>query len=54
MSLLNLALQGARRSADFEDQLKPCNNMKQICLLAAEVAGLKDAIYDSLESPKTP
>ena len=56
MSLLNLALQGAgmaRRETAFEDQLKSCNNMKQIRLLAEQVPGLKDAIADSLETPKT-
>ena len=56
MPLLNLALQGAgmaRRETAFEDQLKSCNNMKQIRLLAEQVPGLKDAIADSLETPKT-
>ncbi len=58
MSLLNLALQGAgvgvaRRATTFEDQLKACNNMKQIRSLAEQVPGLKDAIADSLEAPKT-
>ena len=56
MSLLNLALQGAgvaRRATTYEDQLKACSNMKQIRLCAEQVPGLKDAIADSLEAPKT-
>ena len=56
MSLLNLALQGAgiaRRETNFEDQLKACSNTKQIRLLAAQVPGLKEAVIDSLEAPKS-
>lgn len=56
MSLLNVALQGAgisRRETSFEDQLKACNNTKQIRSLAAQVPGLKEAVIDSLEAPKS-
>ena len=56
MSLLNLALQGAgvaRRATTYEDQLKSCSNTKQIRLCVEQVPGLKVAIADSLEAPKT-
>lgn len=56
MSLLNLALQGAgvaRRATTYDDQLKACSNMKQIRLCVEQISGLKDAIVDSLEAPKS-
>ena len=42
-----------RRETAFVDQLKSCNNMKQICLFAEQVPELKDAMADSLEAAKT-
>ena len=56
MSLLNLALQGAgiaRHVTRFEDQLKACNNTKQIHLLTSQILGLNEAVTDSLEAPKS-
>ena len=55
MSPLNIALQGAgvvRSKTAFEDNLKSCNNLKQIREIATQIPQIKEAITDSVEAPK--
>ena len=55
MSLLNIALQGTgvvSSVTTFEDNLKSCNNLKQIRELATQIPEVKEAIADSVEAPK--
>ena len=56
MLLLNIALQGtgiARCATVYEDNLRSCNSMKQIQMLAEEIPGVKSAITDSVQAPKS-
>lgn len=53
---LDIALQGTgvvRNVTTFEDNLKLCNNLKQIHELATQIQEVKEAIADSVEAPKT-
>ena len=55
MSLLNIALQGigvVRNETDHDNQLKNCNNMKQVCDLAQRVPELEEAVLDPMEDTK--
>ena len=55
MSILNIAFQGmgvVRGETAYDDQLKNCNNMKQVRSLAQSVPELESAVLDSMENTK--
>ena len=56
MSVLNIALQGVgvvRNETDYDDQLKNCNNMKQVRDLAQRIPEVEQAaVIDSMEDTK--
>ena len=55
MSILNIALQGmgvVRNETEYDDQLKKCNNMKQVRDLAQKVPQLEQVVLDSMEDMK--